>query len=357
MSRYVFEDIAINSTTKKKPVEEDKYTYLGLENLDPETLKVTRFGNEVAPIGEKLIMKKGDVLFGKRRAYQRKVAIAPFDGIFSAHGMVLRPKTNVIDPDFFPFFISSDYFLDNAIRISVGSLSPTINWGDLKKLEFDLPSLQEQSKIAKILWSINNTIESYKDLLSKTKELEKSKFDKFLEETEGIRKIKIKDIGKYLPKSKMDASLGKAIGEFPFFTSSMDTVKWCDEYQYDDECIIMGNGGTASIKYYVGKFSTTTHGIVIKANRDDVMLQYVYEYLFNNIDILEHGFRGVGLKNIPKQYIDNIEIPIPSMDEQEKIVNMMTNFDKQIESINNTIAKLKTLFKKISAENICKKED
>ena len=71
-------------------------------------------------------MKKGDVLFGKRRAYQKKVAIAPFDGIFSAHGMVLRPNEEIIDKNFFPLFISSDYFLDAAIKISVGSLSPTI---------------------------------------------------------------------------------------------------------------------------------------------------------------------------------------------------------------------------------------
>lgn len=86
MPKYRFDEIAINSTEKKKPVEEDKYTYLGLEHLDTGSLTVTRFGSDVAPIGEKLVMKKGDVLFGKRRAYQKKVAIAPFDGIFSAHG-------------------------------------------------------------------------------------------------------------------------------------------------------------------------------------------------------------------------------------------------------------------------------
>ena len=111
MVKYRFEQIAINSTEKKKPVEEDRFTYLGLEHLDSGSLKVTRFGSEVAPIGEKLVMHKGDVLFGKRRAYQKKVAIAPFDGIFSAHGMVLRPREDVIDKSFFPLFISSDYFL------------------------------------------------------------------------------------------------------------------------------------------------------------------------------------------------------------------------------------------------------
>ena len=176
MAKYRFEQIAINSTEKKKPVEEDRFTYLGLEHLDSGSLKVTRFGSEVAPIGEKLVMHKGDVLFGKRRAYQKKVAIAPFNGIFSAHGMVLRPREDVIDKSFFPLFISSDYFLDAAIKISVGSLSPTINWRDLKTLEFELPDLATQRKLAETLWSINETMEAYKKLISATDELVKSQF-------------------------------------------------------------------------------------------------------------------------------------------------------------------------------------
>lgn len=176
MSEYRFDQIAINSTEKKKPEESDKYTYIGLEHLDSRDLEVHRWGAEVAPKGEKLLMKKGDVLFGKRRAYQKKVAIAPFDGIFSAHGMVLRPNEKIIDKDFFPLFISSDYFLDAAIKISVGSLSPTINWRDLRELKFCLPDLETQRKLAKVLWAINATMQKYKILLAKTDELVKSQF-------------------------------------------------------------------------------------------------------------------------------------------------------------------------------------
>ncbi|MCR4819201.1 MAG: restriction endonuclease subunit S [Fretibacterium sp.] len=176
MAKYRFDEIAINSVEKKKPVEEDRFTYIGLEHLDSGSLKVTRYGADVAPVGEKLIMRAGDVLFGKRRAYQKKVAIAPFDGIFSAHGMVLRPRENVIDRDFFPLFISSDYFLDAAIKISVGSLSPTINWRDLRELEFNLPPMDEQRKLARVLWAVNDTIEAYKKLIAATDELVKAQF-------------------------------------------------------------------------------------------------------------------------------------------------------------------------------------
>lgn len=176
MPEYCFDEIAINSKEKKKPTEEDKYTYIGLEHLDTGSLTVSRWGSEIAPTGDKLVMRKGDVLFGKRRAYQKKVAIAPFDGIFSAHGMVLRPREDVITKDFFPLFISSDYFLDEAIKISVGSLSPTINWSDLKELSFTIPSLEEQKKLAPVIWAAIDTKNAYKKLLLGIDELVKSQF-------------------------------------------------------------------------------------------------------------------------------------------------------------------------------------
>lgn len=174
--RYKFEDIIYNITEKKKPTEEDRLNYIGLEHLDSGSLFVSRWGSDVTPEGEKIIMKKGDVLFGKRRAYQKKVAISPIDGIFSAHGMVLRPKENVICKEYLPFFISSDYFLSEAIRISVGGLSPTINWKDIKVLEFDLPPLSEQKLIAEKLWAAYKVKQSYLKMIEATDEMVKSQF-------------------------------------------------------------------------------------------------------------------------------------------------------------------------------------
>lgn len=171
-----FDEIAINSTAKKKPEESDRFCYIGLEHIEPSTFEISQWGADAAPVGEKLIMRKGDILFGKRRAYQRKVAIAPFDGIFSAHGMVLRPKEEVICKEYFPFFLSSDQFMDTAIRISVGGLSPTINWKDLQQQEFDLPSLEEQRRLADKLWAAYELKEAYKKMIAATDEMVKAQF-------------------------------------------------------------------------------------------------------------------------------------------------------------------------------------
>jgi type I restriction enzyme S subunit len=174
--RHRFEDIAVNSIAKRKPTDRDMESYIGLEHLDTGDLRVTRFGSKVPIKGEKLLMKKGDVLFGRRNTYLKRAAIAPHDGLFSAHGMVLRPKEEVVAGEFFPFFISSDYFFNAAIRISVGSISPTVNWGTLKELEFELPSLDKQRQLADVLWAVIETRNAYKKLLTLTDELVKSQF-------------------------------------------------------------------------------------------------------------------------------------------------------------------------------------
>lgn len=177
MPHYKFSDLAYNITDKKMPEPGDEKTYIGLEHLDSGSLAVTRWGGEIELKGQKLVMKKGDILFGRRNTYLRRAAIAPHDGIFSAHGMIFRPKTEVIDSDYFPFFIASDYFMNAAIKISVGSLSPTVNWKTLKELEFDIPSLEQQRESAKILKAANELKESYQALLLKTDDLVKSEFN------------------------------------------------------------------------------------------------------------------------------------------------------------------------------------
>ena len=176
MPKYRFSEIAINVTDKRMPVPEDKDLYIAPNNLDTDTLSVPEYGYKVDLNGTKLIMHKGDMLFGRREPQLKKAAVAPHDGLFSAHGMIFHPREEVITKEFFPFFISSDYFFDAAIRISVGSLSPTVNWKDLKDLEFDIPDLSAQQEYARVLWAMIRAKKAYKELVKKTDDLVKSQF-------------------------------------------------------------------------------------------------------------------------------------------------------------------------------------
>ena len=336
MAKYRFDQIAINSTEKKKPAEEDRFTYLGLEHLDSGTLRVTRFGTEVAPVGEKLVMHKGDVLFGKRRAYQKKVAIAPFDGIFSAHGMVLRPKEDVIDKDFFPLFISSDYFLDAAIKISVGSLSPTINWHDLKELEFELPDLAAQHKLAEILWSINDTMEAYKNLISATDELVKSQFiDMFGEPKNSpdavsfetaftIRDDLRKPINDAVRSEMHTGQLYPYYGANGQVDSINDYLMDCDAICLAEDCGAYGAGEHTS--YIVsGKCWVNNHAhVLIPKECCDIEFANVY---FRILDMTEYVTGTTRLK-LTQAKMKTLPMILPSLELQREFADFVRQSDK-----------------------------
>lgn len=156
-----FDELAQMVNERVDPSETDADIYVGLEHLDPDSLKLRRWGTPSDVIGDKLQFRGGDIIFGRRRAYQRKLAVAEFDGICSAHAMVVRAKTETVDPEFLPFLMQSDLFMQRAIDISVGSLSPTINWKTLRIQEFPLPPKDEQRRIADILWAADEAIESW----------------------------------------------------------------------------------------------------------------------------------------------------------------------------------------------------
>lgn len=165
-TRVRFDEIALNVTDRvDDPSAAGVDRYVGLEHLDPGSMTVNRWGSPEEVAAQKLRFQPGDVIFGRRRAYQKKVAQADFEGICSAHALVLRARTGVVSPEFLAVFLSSDYFLDRAISISVGSLSPTVNWRDLARQEFDLPPLDEQHRIASLLWAAERSRQDSSQML------------------------------------------------------------------------------------------------------------------------------------------------------------------------------------------------
>lgn len=147
-TRVKFGDIAASITERvDDPSAAGVDRYVGLEHLDPESTSIRRWGSPSDVESTKLRFYPGDVIYGRRRAYQRKLGVADFDGICSAHALVLRAKPEVCLPEFLPYFLQSDAFHQRALDISVGSLSPTINWKTLAVQEFALPPIDEQQRI------------------------------------------------------------------------------------------------------------------------------------------------------------------------------------------------------------------
>lgn len=374
MTRYRFDQIAENSTAKKKPEESDRNRYVGLEHLDPGTLEVTRWGAEVTPKGDKLLMKKGDVLFGRRRAYQKKVGIAPFDGIFSAHGMVLRPKADVVDPMFFPFFISSDIFLDEAIRVSVGSLSPTANWKDLRTLEFDLPSPGKQRELAGILSEAESLKGHYRKLLTTCDDVVKSQFVEMFgepaENPKGWETSSLTSLGSC--KNGMNFKSKESGIELPCLgvgdfkdrsvindVSEMGRINLDDEpaegyFLKDGDIVFVRSNGN---KELVGRcLAVYPHGekavfsgfcIRLRVESDKVRIPYLI-WALKQPSMRQQMFgRGANVQNLNQKLMAKVDVPIPPLAEQDRFLALVSIVDKSKFAVQKALDELNATTKKI----------
>lgn len=134
---------------------------MGLEHIAPDDLKIRRWGDIADGTTFTNVFRAGQVLFGKRRAYQRKVAFADFDGVCSGDIYVLEPKNDHLLPELLPFICQTDGFFEHAVGTSAGSLSPRTNWESLASYEFALPPPEEQRRIASALTAIGKAQDSY----------------------------------------------------------------------------------------------------------------------------------------------------------------------------------------------------
>lgn len=187
--KFTFGEIAYIISEHVEPAETNLSVYVGLEHIDTDSIHLSRWGKPTDVDGIKLKFYKGDVIFGKRRAYQRKAALTMFDGICSAHAMVLRANKATIIPELFPFFLHSDSFMHRAVDISEGSLSPTIKWKTLAKQEFTLPPLDQQKELADLLWSAEQLLQTSADIKSKLNILFESKIQNFIRVNNTIVKL------------------------------------------------------------------------------------------------------------------------------------------------------------------------
>lgn len=174
MSKVLLGDVAVERRETCKG-DKDRYPVVGLEHLTPEEITLTAWADGNNNTFTK-IFHKGDVLFGRRRAYLKKAAVAPFDGICSGDITVIEARPNYLLPELLPFIIQNDALFDFAVEKSAGSLSPRVKWEHLKNYAFNLPGMERQRKIAELLWAMDATKKSYQRLIAATDELVKSQF-------------------------------------------------------------------------------------------------------------------------------------------------------------------------------------
>lgn len=196
--RVKFGDVVrLSKARSQNPLADGLERYVGLEHLEPGDLRIRSWGNVADGTTFTNRFEPGQVLFGKRRAYQRKVAVADFAGVCSGDIYVLESKdADVLLPELLPFICQTDAFFEHAVGTSAGSLSPRTNWTSLADFQFSVPSIAVQRKTLTLLTAALSVVEELLAALYALRVLRRSMEVRLLS-MDGVSKRKVGDIAKF----------------------------------------------------------------------------------------------------------------------------------------------------------------
>lgn len=361
MAQVTLGDVAIESRETYKG-DKSGMPIVGLEHLIPEDVVLSLWDRDKENTFTKMF-RKGDMLFGRRRAYLKKAAQAPFDGICSGDITVIRAKEDRLIPELLPFIIQNDVLFDFAVGKSAGSLSPRVKWENLKNYKFELPPLPEQKKLAEALWAINDTLQAYQKLLIETDELVKSQFIEMFgtwQDTKyDVKTLEelcepIKDGTHKTPTYTDDKENG-----FLFLSSKDVTSRYVD---WDHPMYIpadLHDELSKRISPKVGDIllaKNGTTGIAAIVDRDVVFDIYVSLALLrfhpgNNIKFMwsainmpetkaqfDGNLKGIGVPNLHLGEIKKTKMVVPPIELQDEFAKFIEQSDKSKFALQNSIS-------------------
>ena len=163
-------------------------------------------------------------------------------------------------------------------------------------------------------------------------------------------KHKFVELFVFQKKSKVKAGDGLKQGIYPFYTSSNILSKFINEYLFIGPGLVFGTGGMASVHYADGEFSASTDCFVTLPKGENVCSKFIYYFLSGNLYLLENGFKGAGLKHLSKDYLSTLQIPLPPIETQRKIVAILDKANELVQNDKKTLEKYDQLAQSVFLE-------
>ncbi len=351
--RVRFGDVVENCAETCDPEEAGLERFVAMEHLEPGSLHVRSWGNVADGTTFTRRCRPGHVLFGKRRAYQRKVAVAEFEAVVSGDIYVLAPKDERLLPELLPFLCLSERFFQHAVGTSAGSLSPRTNWSSLASFEFDLPPLDQQRRIAEILWAVDEVNEAWLKALGRAQEAVRAyarvAFDgvSVLEDKNGVPSRRFGDA--FTIRTGGTPSRANAAywgGNIPWIKTGevkyediFDSEEKITELGYKESAVklipegsvlmaLYGQGPTLGRVAQLRVESTVNQACAAIFPSPDFNMRYVYQYLVNQYANIRSLARGASQPNINALIVKDFLMPSPPLSKQAEVVAQFATHDE-----------------------------
>ncbi len=324
------------------------------KDLDEKNYSPIKTDEHIYPIYSNTVENRGLYGYSKTKEYQGNSLTVVGRGIglgtaFSRHHdfgaigrlLVLQPKYNS-NVDFI-----SEYINFKMKIFDESSGIPQLTGASFYTYLAPNPPLKEQEKIAQILTTWDASIVKQDELIKEKEQLKKGlmqkllsaevRFDGFSDEWEEVRLGEICDIkkGEQLNKDTLEND-----GEFPVINGGIEPSGFTDDWNTEANTITISEGGNSCgyVNFLQNKFWSGGHCYTLLNLQIDKI--FLYQFLkYNQHNIMKLRV-GSGLPNIQKSAIEKFTINKPSFDEQQKIAEVLSLADDEINLLKNELQEL-----------------
>jgi type I restriction enzyme S subunit len=321
------------------------------EHMETENIHIRKWGTVGdGYLGPAFIrgFRMGQVLYGSRRTYLKKVAVAEWDGVTANTTFVLETDEGRMLQELLPWLMLSERFTKHSVQESKGSTNPYINFPDIAKFEFDLPPLDQQGRIAEILWAVDSAEQNCDSLVENLGKAQRS-LERNLFSQRGLRSERISAVasiqrGRFTPRPRDNPKYFG--GAMPFIQTAQVIASrlWIESYEqtlndigisvskvFPKETIVMVIAGT-----YVGSVaklgfeSAFTDSLLgIRANPAILDNDYLFYYLRHFEAEVDSLATEVAQRNLSIAGLQDFEIAFPrDLNEQRKVVSEIERFER-----------------------------
>lgn len=378
-----FGDVVRQCKEKADPESSGLKRYIAGEHMDTDDLRLRRWG-EIGSgyLGPAFHMrfKPGQVLYGSRRTYLRKVALADFEGICANTTFVLEPKSpDELLPEFLPFLMQTEAFSAFSVKNSKGSVNPYINFTDLERFEFALPPPPEQKKIVETLEACRTVADAQSHALGSLQRLRQSTIDHLLVlpaggttvrlehvatmqngrpfpgdeySDKGTRLLRPGNLGMsgYLawPKEKtvcLDSEWETSASDFVIHPGDVVinlTAQSLDDGFMGRACLARENDKSL-LNQRIGRF---------RCNEEVLRPEFLFRCLQTS-RFRQHAHancEGSKVKHMFWQHLAKYEIVVPDTSVQDEVIAQCASIDEAIESLESRLASSKQLAARLTSQ-------
>ena len=360
--------IEVNETD---PVKRKNARYVSVEHIQTGKLKIESWENEVMPTFFRTF-KSGQILFGKRRAYQRKVAIAEFEGICSPHIWALETKKD-LQQEILPFLMLTDKFYEYAKANSAGTMSVYLKWPQLSRYKFLLPPVEKQKEIAAIFQNIVLAIDQAEGQENNLKKLRKSLINNLKKQNPEFgnlitkadcRKYSIGDFAIEVPDrtdNPQKSGIEKFIGLEDFESGELTIQKFSSTENLISAMRLCKKGDVlfARRNAYLKRASLTDFDavcsgdvIVMRANEKIILPKFLI-LILNTDEFWEFAISnaaGTMSKRVKWRDLSNYTVVLPDLIIQAKILEVFNQLETTLSQFKQQKTTLKNLKQKLLNE-------